>query len=420
MQQEHRGTWPSIDQVRHIAMAFVNAVEASIGATEVEALASRMPPGSRNLIINGKFLRARMTGVHRVAFELCNAIAGLREEGSAWLRDRDIEVWYTRDGREAAADILLPVKQVGPFDSVAWEQITLPARQGEQLLLNLCNIGPMLSANSVTMIHDAQVLLTPGSYSRAFRLWYRLVQGVLGRRNHALLSVSDFSRRQIARFGIAPLDRIYTIHNGVDHVLRERADQSILARFGLSPGTFALGLSTTQEHKNIALLMKAFARQELAGMKLVLFGSANRADFFAAGLEVPPQVVFAGRVSNAELRALMEAACALVFPSTTEGFGLPPLEAMLLGTPSICAPCGALPEVCGDAALYADPNDAAQWAGLLADLAANPERRRNIGSACRAHAARFTWRSSAQRLVEVLDMIELTRPARHPGEGRAQ
>ncbi len=365
---------------------------------------------AQDIIINGKFLRASMTGVHRVAFEICNALADMQAAGDPRLQGRSFEVWHSADGREAARDIRLPTREIGPLDSIPWEQLTLPIKQDERLLLSLCNIGPMLSANAVTMIHDAQVSLSPKSYSLPFRLWYKLVQGVLTRRNRALLTVSDYSREQIAKAGIAPVESIHTIHNGVDHVLREPADRSILARLPLGGTPFALALSTTQEHKNIGVLLRAFARPELAGMKLVLFGSTGKQAFLDAGHDVPDNVVFAGRISDGELRALMEEALALAFPSTTEGFGLPPLEAMLLGTPAVCAPCGALPEVCGDAALYADPHSPEEWARALAGLAADPTQVAALGAAGTAQAQRFTWRNAALQVLEVLDNIEAVRP----------
>ncbi|MCJ2179787.1 glycosyltransferase family 4 protein [Novosphingobium album (ex Hu et al. 2023)] len=362
-------------------------------------------------IINGKFLSAAMTGVHRVAFEIANALASLSEQNAPELRGRRFEVWHSHDGRDKAEAIRLPVREVGPLKGILWEQLTLPAWQGHSMLLNLCNLGPLASGNALTMIHDAQVLLSPKSYGLGFRLWYITLQRILARRNRALLTVSQYSREQIAKAGLAPADRIHVIHNGVDHVLRVPPDDAILERFSLAGTSYALGLATVQAHKNIGVLLKAFAKPELAGMKLVLFGSANHAAFTAAGHELPRNVVFAGHVTDGELRALMEHACALLFPSTTEGFGLPPLEAMLLGTPAVCAPCGALPEVCGDAALYADPHDAGAWAATLAGLASDSARQAALSVQGRTHASHFTWRNAALRLLDILDIVAVHRRA---------
>jgi glycosyltransferase involved in cell wall biosynthesis len=358
---------------------------------------------ARRFIINGKFLRAESTGVHRVAMELANALADLKAEGHPTIAALDFEVWHTRDGSARAAEIRLPKRSMNFLTGIPWEQLTLPLLQGRTAtLLNLCNIGPMASTNAVTMIHDAQVYLSPQSYSRGFRWWYRLIQPVLGSRNRRMLTVSDFSKAQIAALGICRADRIGVVYNGVDHILRVASDSTPIAALGLAAGRYVVALSTTQRHKNIAVLLKAFGDLRLADVRLVLIGGTRREAFLAEGMAVPPNVCFAGRVTDEALRGLMESALCLAFPSTTEGFGLPPLEAMLLGCPAVVAPCGALPEVCGTAAVYADPHDHAAWVAAISRMAVDVEHRRKLSEAGRSHAGRFTWRTAAIKLLEEL------------------
>ncbi|MFD2135390.1 glycosyltransferase [Novosphingobium resinovorum] len=102
-------------------------------------------------------------------------------------------------------------------------------------------------------------------------------------------------------------------------------------------------------------------------MPLVVVG-AQRGALVAAGLAVPDDAVFVGSCDDQALRALYAGARCLLCPSRTEGFGLPPLEAMLCGTPAVVAPAGAVPEVCRDAVLYADVDDPASWAQAIAAL----------------------------------------------------
>lgn len=362
--------------------------------------------------LNGKFLAAAPTGVHRVAQELGNALADLIAEQHPAVAGLAIEVLAPRDGMARAAGMRMAARLLAPFVHIPWEQLTLPLlrrsgrrfgrARGRSLLLNLCNIGPVLARDAVTMIHDVQVLLSPESYRPAFRLWYRLLQPLIAKRHVLLLTVSDFSRRQIVSAGLAPADRIAVIHNGVDHVRAGRAEPAVVARLGLVPGNYALALANTQVHKNVGILLAAFAAPALAEVPLVLFGAADRDAFVATGHTVPENIVFAGRVNDGELRALMEAALCLAFPSTTEGFGLPPLEAMALGCPAIVAPCGALPEVCGEAALYARPDDPAAWASAIDRLRHDPALRERCVAAGRARAAAFTWRAAALNLAAVL------------------
>jgi glycosyltransferase involved in cell wall biosynthesis len=260
----------------------------------------------------------------------------------------------------------------------------------------------MATTNSVTMIHDAQVHITPDSYARSFRAWYRLQQGVIGRRHRRILTVSDFSRHQLVAHGVAPDAAIRVIHNGIDHIGKARAEPAILDRLGLQSGQFVVALANTQAHKNIAMLLRAFADPALSDVTLVLFGAHGADAFRAAGHTVPANVCFAGKINDGQLAALYAAARCMAFPSSTEGFGLPPLEAMTSGCPALVANAGALPEVCGSAALYADPARPDHWVNAILRLGEDPTLRRNLITAGHEQAARFTWRAAAERLVEEL------------------
>lgn len=349
---------------------------------------------------NGKFLSAESSGVHRVAAELIRAVDQLLVERRA--PERPIEILVPGNAVHDAATRRILSRAVGALTWIPWEQLELPRYARGGLLVNLCNLGPLAARRAITMVHDAQVYLSPRSYSRGFRLWYRLALPVLGRRNQRILTVSAYSREQIARFGIAPRERITVIRNGVDHILRPTADADVLDRLGLRPRGYACALASTQAHKNIGVVLAAFARPELADLALVLIGGEDRAAFERRGLSVPPNVVFAGRVSDEELRGLLEGALCHLCPSLTEGFGLPPLEAMLLGTPAIVSPEGALPEICGGAAIYAATHEPAAWATRIRRLADDPGMWQARSAIGRARAEGFTWRRAAEELLEVI------------------
>ncbi len=357
------------------------------------------------LVFNGKFLTAPSTGVHRVAEELILALDLLASEDAQIAARVTGEVVLPIGASRKLPLRTFPSRQTGRLRSQLWEQMDLPRTTNGRLLVNLCNVGPVAVRRAVTMFHDAQVRTSPGSYSRAFRTYYRMIQPVIARRHARILTVSDFSRQQLAHYGVVRADAVSVIHNGVDHVLRARADAGAVQDLGLEPGRYVVALANTQIHKNIGVLLAAFSRTELANLKLVLFGGGDRSAFLAAGHSVPENVVFTGRITDERLRGLLESALCLAFPSTTEGFGLPPLEAMLLGCPAIAAPCGALPEVCGDAVLYAPPDDPAAWALAISSLAADPQARQRLAEAGRAHARPFTWMAAARRLLDVLETI---------------
>ncbi len=366
------------------------------------------------LVINGKFLQpsTSRSGVYRVARELLVALDGVLADNPA-LADampcrvvvpggppKDLRLTRIRIECETRTSEMGSLRR--RLSGALWEQLVLPRRARGDTLVSLCNIGPVWHRDAFTMVHDAQVYSSPGSYSRAFQTWYRLVLPMLGRRNRGLLTVSGFSREELDHFGVAAAARIRVIHNGCDHVLRLVPDPAKADSAALAGRRYVVALANTQPHKNIAVLLKAFESPALADVTLALFGPARREDFERRGLRVPPNVQFLGFVSDEQLAGLLQQAAALAFPSTTEGFGLPPLEAMTLGCPTVVAPCGALPEVCGEAALWADAHDPGQWARQLARVCEDAALRDDLRRRGRVHAAQFTWQRAAHRLLETV------------------
>jgi glycosyltransferase involved in cell wall biosynthesis len=360
------------------------------------------------IVFNGKFLTVAPTGVHRVAEELIQAFERLlaRRQVAGSVPEVTILAPTTAE-RKPPLSLIRVIRQgfaSGLPREFPWEQINLPWSARNALLVNLCNMGPIFHPDSLTMIHDAQVYLTPASYSLGFRLWYRFIQPLLGRTNRGILTVSEYSKEQLVRYRIAPADKITVIHNGCDHVLAHAPAHDFVAANKLDEGRYVVALASTQSHKNIGILLEAFADQRLSHLTLVLFGATGKASFENLGFTVPANVRFVGRIKDAELAALMIHALAFACPSTTEGFGLPPLEAMILGCPTIIAPCGALPEVCGDAALQADPHKPDQWVDAILSLANDPDLRARLGESGRLRASLFTWDTAARKLAQVLGL----------------
>jgi glycosyltransferase involved in cell wall biosynthesis len=361
---------------------------------------ARPPAPPDQIIVNGKFLSAEMTGVYRVASEVLAALDRALADPAA-ARGLEVMIATPRDTHTQLDLKAISTRQIGWLTWKAWENFSLPRFAGPRLVLNLCNQGP-LWRTGVLMIHDAQVYISPQSYSKGFLAFYKIVQPIMARRAVHILTVSSYSKEMLVRYGLAPADKITVIHNGADHILRLVADPGAVARLGLAEGRYVVALANTQAHKNVGVLLRAFGDPKLIGAKLVLVGGASAADFIACGHAVPPNVVFAGRVSDEALRALLENAACLAFPSTTEGFGLPPMEAMILGCPAVVAPCGALPEVCGDAAIYANPNDPEAWVESIAPLIADHQARTAWGQRGRTYASAFTWARAAAQLLGLL------------------
>ena len=357
----------------------------------------------KTIVLNGKFLMAPPTGVHRVAEELIYALDNILTEDPVLRSTYDVSVFAPRKLHHRLDLKTISFHQGGLFSWIPWEQFDLPRFKPKATRISLCNLGPAVSRNAITMFHDAQVYISPASYSKPFRLWYKFIQPLIGKRHQRILTVSEYSKSKLVEFGVAPESKISVIHNGVDHILRVAANPDAPAKFGLSERKYVLSLANAQAHKNIKVLLSAFSDPALADLKLVLFGAASQADLEAAsGAPLPSNVVLAGKISDADLRGLIEHALCLAFPSTTEGFGLPPLEAMLLGCPAIVADEGALPEVCGSATIYASAHAPKQWVEQIRVLADDPVTWDQWRSKALVQARNFTWDRAAAKLLEFI------------------
>lgn len=238
----------------------------------------------------------------------------------------------------------------------------------------------------VITLHDVQHLDLPRLFSRAQRLYRRVAYDRAARRAAAVIVPSEFVRgRAVALLGLDP-DRVHVIPHGLDHaVFRPGPEER---------ESFLLYPARAWPHKNHERLLAAFAliRRDRPRLRLVLTGGGTER------LAGPTGVEALGSVPLATLVGLYARAACVVFPSLYEGFGAPPLEAMASGAPVAASSAGSLPEVCGVAAVLFDPRSPEGIAAGVEEALERAEELRQLGI---AHAAGFTWESSARAHAEV-------------------
>jgi len=358
--------------------------------------------------INGRFLSQGVTGVQRHATEVVRALDRLLTRGP-YAPAPPWSLLVPPNAREFAGLGSIVVRRVGRLRGHLWEQLELPRFARAGLLLNFANAAPLSQRRQIVTIHDASVFAVPDAYTPAFRLWYRFLLPRIGKRSKLVLTDSEFSRSELADRAGIPLARQRVVHLGCDHILSAPADEAIFTLHGIGDRPFILAVGSPSPHKNIAMAAGAITQLSSLNCVLVVAGGANPAIFKDAELRRLDRVRWLGFVSDAALRALYERAVCFVYPSLYEGFGLPPLEAMACGCPTLVARAASLPEVCGDASLYFDPLDPADLARAIEQVVSSEALRNDLRARGLERARGFLWDSTARTTLDsVLETLQGT------------
>jgi len=288
-------------------------------------------------------------------------------------------------------------------------RVTLPQAPG---LFHATHPLPLRVAGcpNIVTIHDLVPLRLPYMTLDNKRYFYRLIQALLRDADH-IVTVSEFSRRDIMQlFGVAE-GRITNTYQAVtlpaSVLARAEADvaDEISNLFELDPGNYYLFVGALEPKKNVARLIDAYAasgsrrplviagglgwqnKAELERIKDSRFSNWRLADNMISKVERVRRIAY---LPLGQLVTLMRGARALLFPSVFEGFGLPVLEAMSVGTPVMTSNVTSMPEVAGDAALLVDPYDTGAMAAAIRRLDRDADLLAELSARGRVQAERFS------------------------------
>jgi glycosyltransferase involved in cell wall biosynthesis len=352
------------------------------------------------IIINGRFLDQRLTGVQRYALGICGAIDELIVQQHPLVAGLRVSVV-----RPEAATAPYPFRHIeerrfGRLNGHAWEQFELPFYSNASALLNLCNASPLLGPRNLTVVHDANVWLMPDNYSKVFRAVYRVLLPLGIRRSRTWVTVSKYSADQLLTRRIANRPPNAIIGNGSDHMLALEWPSSRLGEIHL-PRPFVFALGSRSRAKNIDLVRALAPNLRDMGISTVIAGDADHRIFTQQASAGEGNIVELGRVNDVDVAYLMRNCLCFLFPSYFEGFGIPPIEAMAMGAPVISSNTASMPEILGDAALYCAPDDPSGWVTAVSRLATDVKLRSELVDRGRAQAAKYHWKTSAVRLLEL-------------------
>jgi len=255
----------------------------------------------------------------------------------------------------------------------------------------------------VSMVHDLIPLRFPNVVFRnvAHKLYYKTLIGASTRRSDLILTNSEFSKQEIVRELRVHGSKICKITLGVS--VPDPPDEAQIAkalqRYGLMR-PYVISLGSTEPRKNNWRVIEAMRllQPEHPNLRLAIVGNSWRGLGFESDL-LGDRVRQLGHVADEVLPALMRSAEMLVFPSLHEGFGFPVIEAMALGVPVVTSNVTALPEVAGNAALFADPNDTASIAAMMKQILDSPALADELRVRGQARAGQFRWDTTCAELA---------------------
>lgn len=353
--------------------------------------------------INGRFLSQSLTGVQRYAAEMVKAMDYLLASGEAprQLMDAEWSILAPPNAQTLPGLRHMHVRQIGTFTGHAWDQIDLARAAAGTRLISLANSGPVLHRDHLVVIHDAQVFRRPDFFNWRYLAVHRTMDRLLARLA-SIATVSAFSRAELAEVLNLSASRIPVFPNSAEHFAATKPDPDILARIGVQPQKFFLFVGSKTKNKNLSIAIRAVQLLDRADVPLVIVGGDNSKVFQDNSGEAASGLILAGRLADSEIAALYAHASAFVFPSLYEGFGVPPLEAMIFGCPVIASRADAVVETCGDAAAYFCATDAEALKQLMLERLATGaisdlERRRQQN-----RVAFYSWQRSAQALLDYL------------------
>ena len=282
-----------------------------------------------------------------------------------------------------------------------WLEVGLPRHaaraRAEALMMPVNLTSSHCPVPQVVTILDVNFLSVPGTYDRAYAAYARRRFAKSIATAQRITTPSEYSRTQIMLHLGADPSRIDVVHPGLDFPNPVDPGSS-----PLDP-PYALYVGQTEPHKDLPTAIQAMKTLDDLGLDLAIVGQPGRDHANVLNLAARNRRVHViGPVSDHDLEGWYAHAAVFVFPSLTEGFGYPPLEAMVRGIPVVAARAGSLPEVLGDAALYHEPGQADDLALQIRRALVDQELRQGLVQRGAERVRCYTWEASAERMAGVL------------------
>jgi len=371
----------------------------------------------KKIVFDGRFLSLKHAGIGRYSCEILKNILPLDKKQryiilvmkGARLDKELSKAMYERDNPVDIIELDYPHYSWGEQTNLLKLLIELKA---DLVHFPHFNHPLLYRGKYIVTIHD----LTLSSFAERGNFLKRWIYGLMikdaARRSKKILTVSEFAKKDLARSLKIDKKKIVVTYNGIDESFKKITNPTVLKRaerYGLK-NPFILSVGQWRSHKNLLRLVEAFARlQEDEDWKgkidLVFAGRVDPKYPQLKGkveqLNLSRSVKFTGFVADEDLPILYNLAEVFVFPSLSEGFGLPGLEAQSCGTPVLSSNRTSLPEVLGQGAIYFDPVSVRDIARKLITVLEDSELRQKLVEEGKKNTQRFSWEGAAKKTLEV-------------------
>lgn len=348
------------------------------------------------IAVNARFLTQELSGVQRYATELSIRLKTRLGKDVIFLAPKNIKMYETAQK--------LDVITIGEHTGYPWEQWDLPLwlrKHGSPLLLNLANMAPLAYRNKITVVHDL-IFLSYGDDNARFRSkLYSITIPIILKTSKHCVTVSEYSMDEISKHYHIPKEKISIVPPAASEKMTQRGIES------LREEKYFFCLGSCSRSKNLGFTLESFVRFSVKhpGISLYVGGydsSAQKFEEKGLGRYVHhPSIRLLGRLSEEELIAYYSNAIAFVFPSLSEGFGIPPLEAQSCGCPVIVSNVTSLPEMYGNSGLTCNPQDLNDLEAKM-ELTLDKSIRTELIEKGYRNSKRFSWDKSAQALINLM------------------
>ena len=367
-----------------------------------------MPQPCFHIGLDCRTILSPKTGDRTYTLNLLRGLAQLELDSERWR-------FYLLLDAPDDGGVLPPSKYFEPVvlpapNSRLWTLWALPqyARRVGLDLVHLQYLAPPLPCPFVTTIHDVVWRARPQTFPRLHRAVMNLGMPSTARRARRIITVSEFSRREIARYLRVQQSKISVTPNAVDpkyfEPVSSEAIEAVRAKYQIGEVPYVLSVGVQQPRKNVARLIDAFAQFKAqnpnAAHRLVITGKAGWG-VQSETRNPKSEIVHTGYVDDDELPALYAGAACFAYPSLYEGFGLPILEAGACGSAVLTSDRGAMREVAGDAAQLVNPYAVDSIAQGLSKVLLDLHWREKLAQRGRQRAAEFSVERQAKAATEI-------------------